>query len=263
MNHIWKAEDYHEHSSAQQEAAQELLEKIHLKGHEHILDVGCGDGKITASLTKHVPNGSVLGIDSSKEMIDFAKETFPQEQYQNLAFSLQDAKDLRYQERFDLIFSSFALQWLPNLSLFFKGAYQSLKPSGYLAVTVPLGVSEALEQSIQKITALKEWSSYFEGFNPGWHFRNAQEWKDSLERSKFKSLQCKVVSQGETFSSRENFEEYVRSWFSYLKPLPEHLKEVFFKQIIDRYLEIEPLLKTGEVAFRFSRLDIVASKAIL
>jgi trans-aconitate 2-methyltransferase len=263
MNHIWKAEDYHEHSSAQQEAAKELLEKIEFKGDEHILDVGCGDGKITAGLAKRVPNGFVLGVDISKEMIDFAKKTFPQEQYQNLDFSLQDAKDLKYQERFDVIFSSFALQWLPNLSLFFKGAYQSLKPSGYLVVTVPLGVSEALEQAIRTVTALKEWSPYFEGFNPGWHFRNEKDWKDSLEKFKFKSLQCEVVFQGETFSSRENFENYVRSWFSYLKPLPDHLKEVFFKQIIDRYLEIEPLLKTGQVAFRFPRLDIVASKTIL
>jgi trans-aconitate 2-methyltransferase len=258
MNHLWKAEDYHEHSSAQAEAAQELLENIEFKGDEQILDVGCGDGKITACLAKRVPKGSVLGIDASKEMIDFAKKRFPE-----LAFSLKDAKDLDYQERFDVIFSSFALQWLPNLSLFFKGAYQSLKPSGYLAVTVPLGVSEALEQSIQEVTALKEWSSYFEGFCPGWHFRDERVWKEALEHSKFKPLKCKVVTQCEIFSSREDFEGYVHSWFSYLKPLPEQLKEGFFKQIIDRYLEIEPVLKTGEVPFRFPRLDVVATKATL
>jgi trans-aconitate 2-methyltransferase len=261
MNHLWNAENYHEHSSAQEEAAKELLENIELKGHEQILDVGCGDGKITACLAKHVPKGSVLGIDVSKEMVDFAKKAFSQEQ--NLTFSLKDAKDLSYQERFDLIFSSFALQWLPNLSWFFKGAYQSLKRSGYLAVTVPLGVSEALEQSIREATALKEWAPYFEGFCSGWHFKDARVWKDGLEKFKFKSLKCKVVSQCELFASREDFEGYVHSWFSYLKPLPEHLKEGFFNQIIDRYLEIEPVLKTGEVPFRFSRLDVVATKATL
>ena len=261
--HVWNAEDYHEHSSAQKKAAKELLKNIPFKGHEQILDVGCGDGKITASLTKHVPKGSVLGVDNSSEMIEFAKESYSHDRYFNLAFSLKDAQKLDYEERFDVIFSSFALQWLPDLSLFLKGAYQGLKPSGYLAVTVPLGVSEALEQSIQMMIALPAWSSYFEGFSPGWYFRGERQWKESLEKSKFRTKQCEVVSQCMFFPSRKHFEAYVRPWFSYLGCLPEHLKEVFFKQIIDRYLEIEPALRTGEVPFKFSRLDIVASKATL
>jgi ubiquinone/menaquinone biosynthesis C-methylase UbiE len=44
---------------------------------EHILDVGCGDGKVTAELARAVPKGSVTGIDASPEMIRFARKTFP------------------------------------------------------------------------------------------------------------------------------------------------------------------------------------------
>ena len=41
-----------------------------LKGDEKILDVGCGDGKITADLSRFVPEGIVTGIDPSKGMLD-------------------------------------------------------------------------------------------------------------------------------------------------------------------------------------------------
>ncbi len=40
--------DYARNSSVQLWHAERLLEELSLKGDEDILDVGCGDGKITA-----------------------------------------------------------------------------------------------------------------------------------------------------------------------------------------------------------------------
>jgi len=39
--------------------------RLRLKGTERILDLGCGDGKVTAELAARVPHGSTLGIDTS------------------------------------------------------------------------------------------------------------------------------------------------------------------------------------------------------
>ena len=65
----WDAEDYARNSGAQARWALELIGKLALAGAEHVLDVGSGDGKITAELARRVPEGSVLGIDSSPEMV--------------------------------------------------------------------------------------------------------------------------------------------------------------------------------------------------
>jgi len=46
-NHIWDAEEYHKNSSIQYEATNQLLQNFQFKGNDKILDVGCGDGKIT------------------------------------------------------------------------------------------------------------------------------------------------------------------------------------------------------------------------
>ena len=72
--HQWNARDYHENSSMQRRLALELIDRLTLKGDEHALDIGCGDGKVTAELARRVPLGLVVGIDSSEEMVRFAHD---------------------------------------------------------------------------------------------------------------------------------------------------------------------------------------------
>ena len=56
--------------------AQEVLALLDLNGSERILDVGCGEGKITAEIASRVPRGSVVGVDPSHDMIGFATKHF-------------------------------------------------------------------------------------------------------------------------------------------------------------------------------------------
>ncbi len=46
----WNAADYAANSTVQQTWARELIAKLNLLGDEHMLDVGCGDGKVTAEM---------------------------------------------------------------------------------------------------------------------------------------------------------------------------------------------------------------------
>jgi trans-aconitate methyltransferase len=75
----WDAEDYEKNSSAQQKWARELIKKLKLNVNEYILDIGCGDGKVTSEIASILNNGHVLGIDSSKDMIELAQKTFPED----------------------------------------------------------------------------------------------------------------------------------------------------------------------------------------
>jgi ubiquinone/menaquinone biosynthesis C-methylase UbiE len=59
---------------------------------EVIFDIGCGDGAITAELSKVAKYGSVMGMDTSKEMIDLAKTTFPRKHITNLSFQWSSAE---------------------------------------------------------------------------------------------------------------------------------------------------------------------------
>jgi trans-aconitate methyltransferase len=49
----WNPNDYHQHSSQLQKWARDILAKLALTGHEQILDIGCGDGKVTAEVARY------------------------------------------------------------------------------------------------------------------------------------------------------------------------------------------------------------------
>ena len=96
----------------QQLWAQELLGKLKLRGDECLLDVGCGDGKVTAEIAAHLPRGRVVGVDLSLDMVHLAEERFAPELIPNLRFEQADASDLPFNEEFDVVFSNAVLHWV-------------------------------------------------------------------------------------------------------------------------------------------------------
>ena len=131
----WNAADYAANSAAQQIWARELIAQLNLSGDEHILDVGCGDGKVTAELARTVPKGSVTGIDASPEMIRFARASFSPGTVSNLEFKMMDARYIRLARRFDVVFSSSVLHWVADHPAFLRGASACLRPGGRLVVS--------------------------------------------------------------------------------------------------------------------------------
>src|SRR5262249_14293459 len=96
----WNAGEYNRHSSLQAALAEERLGRLILQGAERVLDVGCGDGKITAEIAARIPHGSVLGIDPSQNMIAFASRHFGPATRPNLRFEVADVRRLPYRQEF-------------------------------------------------------------------------------------------------------------------------------------------------------------------
>jgi trans-aconitate methyltransferase len=126
----WNAGDYHKNSSEQQKWGLELLDKIALSGNERVLDVGCGDGKLTAEIVRRVPYGSVLGIDKSEDMLRFAQEHYQSDVFPNLTFMLLDACELDFNQKFDIAFSNAALHWIEDHPSVLHKIRGSLKAGG-------------------------------------------------------------------------------------------------------------------------------------
>ena len=102
-----------------------LLEYVQQNSAQRILDIGCGTGTLTAQLAERC--GCVLGIDSSSEMIEKAKEQFP-----DIDFQVVDALALSYDHEWDVVFSNAVFHWIPDHDLLLNKIQRALKPSGIL-----------------------------------------------------------------------------------------------------------------------------------
>jgi SAM-dependent methyltransferase len=77
----------------------------------NVLEVGCSSGYYSEVLNRSFPNSSYIGVDFSKQFIDFGAEKFP-----NINLQQMDAHDLgEFADRqFDCVVSGCVLLHLPN-----------------------------------------------------------------------------------------------------------------------------------------------------
>lgn len=258
----WNANDYANQSSAQFKWAKELIEKIHILGSEHILDIGCGDGKITALLSKGCLNGQVIGVDASQNMIDEAKKTFDSEKFPNLSFQVMDASKLTFKENFDLVFSNSALHWIKDHKPVLSGIYHSLKPNGKIYLKFGgKGTLNAFQPMIDDMLSNPKWKSYFNDFKPTWGFFDDQEYTQWLTDSGLTPLLVQLIPSDMVHDNRHGLEGWVRTtWHPYLSLIPDNLKDDFVRELIDRYLEKYPLDSDKRTHVDMVRLEIEAIK---
>ena len=185
---MWNPEDYAKNSDAQLKWAQELKKNIDLQNYKSILDVGCGDGKITADFAATVPQSKVMGIDSSFEMIAYAAKKYSINHFPNLTFDCVDARSLLFKQEFDLIFSNAVLHWVDNHQAFLNGANSALQSGGRLIMSCGgEGTAAEVLQVFAELTTSDSWSVYFEDFHNPYFFHGLQDYQIWLKKSGFRS----------------------------------------------------------------------------
>ncbi|MGD0249003.1 MAG: class I SAM-dependent methyltransferase, partial [Candidatus Limnocylindrales bacterium] len=76
-------------------------------------------------IASHLPNGSVLGIDSSAEMIALAQSKYSTDVFPNLRFQRGDASRLTFDNEFDVVFSNATLHWILDQRPVLHGRWES------------------------------------------------------------------------------------------------------------------------------------------
>ena len=254
----WNAKEYHHHSSTQRNMASDLMKHISLKGDETILDVGSGDGKITAKIAELLTTGDVVGLDISPSMIAFATEQYPPEKYPNLSFLFKDGMDLNFDRNFDLVVSFAAINWLNDHRVFLERVEKSLKSNGRVAISSPMGLPDEIKKAVEELMQNEKWKEYFINFLTGWNFPSEETFPKLLEEAGFEVLYFQVINQKDIFPSKEAFKSFISQWFPYLRPLPADLKPIFMDEVINRFIELYPLDEDEYLHFDIKRMEVVA-----
>jgi trans-aconitate methyltransferase len=261
----WNPADYSKHSSVQQAWARELIGKLKLQPAERLLDIGCGDGKVTAELAGLLPAGSVVGIDNSAEMIRFARLEFPTVRCPNLRFEVADARDLKFEEDFDAVFSNAALHWIVGHEPVLAGVARALRPGG--RVLLQMGgkgnatpVIAVLEEMIQA----NKWHPYFvDDFAFPYGFHGPDEYAPWLTRAGLIALRIELIPRDMVHKGPDQLAGWIRTtWLPYTHRVPIVLRDAFIHELVDRYVDRFPLDANGNTHVQMMRLEVEAKKKL-
>jgi trans-aconitate 2-methyltransferase len=255
----WAASDYNRQSSLQRAMAEEQLSKLTLKGSERILDVGCGDGTITAAIAQRVPAGSVLGVDPSRDMIAFAASHFGAPAHANLRFEVADVRKLSYHDEFDLLVSFNALHWVPEQGAALDSIRRAMKQdSQALLRFVPDGQRKSLEDVIEDVRHQDQWAPFFSGFQKPYVHCVPDEYRDLAEKSGLQVVRLSVDDKAWDFETRDGFESFARATFvEWTKRLPQNQWQPFITDVLDRYQSVAANNASELNTFKFYQMEVV------
>lgn len=117
----WSASDYAKNGRFVQELAGAVFAMLAPRAGERILDLGCGDGVLTAEIK--AAGADVVGVDLSDELLAVAR-------MKGLTVRKLDGHALDFVSEFDAVFSNAALHWMRAPHLVVAGVARALKPGG-------------------------------------------------------------------------------------------------------------------------------------
>ena len=202
----WDGKQYRESSAPQERFALKGLQGLSLKGNEIVLDVGCGDGRVTAEIARRVPNGRALGIDASPSMI--AACTQAHGDRANLAFRVADATSFRAEERFDVAVSFSALHWVADLRAAIRCIYEALRPGG----TLVIGMGGAHQKEIAEVFRGERWRSRIAKRGRSFHGRTREELSTILSECGFSDVQVDVVEGARPYQDEKALLDWIMAW---------------------------------------------------
>jgi SAM-dependent methyltransferase len=117
----WDPERYARNARFVADLGAPVVDLLAPHGGERILDLGCGDGVLTAKLASF--GCDVIGVDASEPQVNAARRL-------GLDACVMDGEALGFDSEFDAVFSNAALHWMSNPAKVIAGVGRALKPQG-------------------------------------------------------------------------------------------------------------------------------------
>ncbi|WP_226648502.1 class I SAM-dependent methyltransferase [Microbulbifer variabilis] len=253
----WQAQEYVKASSMQWRQAMEAIQRCSYQEVSAILDVGCGDGRITRYLAERLKNGKIIGVDLTEDMIRHARKAHAR--VPNLAFEQMSADEIHFEEQFNIIFSFSCLHWVADQKKVWDGFYKYLRENGKVVVGFQVG-HENFWDTVYELQNSTQWQPYFESFIDPYNHYTLNEIRRYIEEAGFYLPRIDEIHHVENFGTRDTLTTFFLSWVPQFRHLQSPNREKFAQQIMDDYFKkIHPTMQK-QAGVRIKRFIIEASK---
>jgi trans-aconitate 2-methyltransferase len=263
MTSEWNAAGYARISGLQRQMAHEALALLSLHGGERVLDVGCGQGRITAQIAGSVPRGWVVGVDPSRDMIDYATDHFGTASFANLRFEVADARALPFIGAFDIVVSFNALHWVPEQDTALRSIRRAIEPHGRaLLRLVTMGPQKSLETVVEETRKAPRWQASFSDFTDPYLRLTPAQYRAAAERNGFRVIHQDCALKSWDFGSRDAFFAFCAiGLVAWTSRLPDGERAAFVDDVLDRYAAVAAMDAATCSMFRFYQMDATLALA--
>jgi SAM-dependent methyltransferase len=170
----WNPDRYARNARFVADLGAPVLELLAPRAGERILDLGCGDGVLTAKLASL--GCQVIGVDASSQQIDAARKL-------GVDARVMNGESLDFDSEFDAVFSNAALHWMRDPAKVITGVNRALRPHGrFVAELGGHGCVAKIKKAL--VEALNRRGVDGEAASP-WYFPTVEDYSQHLTRGRF------------------------------------------------------------------------------
>ena len=256
----WNANSYHQVSTPQFDWGVAVLDRLSLEGHELVLDVGCGTGRLTERLLERLPRGRVVAIDLSSNMLQVAQGFLRPRFDRRIQLVMADGAALPTAAIAEAIFSTATFHWVHDHPRLFRNLHAALRPGGRLVAQCGGGANIArLHNRAAALMRETRFAPYFTSWQEPWEFSDAVTTAQRLEAAGFEDVRTSLVPAPLVQPDATAYRAFITTVIC--RPHLAHLADPTLQDAFVRHLTELASADTPPFELDYWRLNIEARKA--
>ena len=232
----------------------DLLSRVGAENPRRVVDLGCGPGNLTVTLTERWPDAVIEAWDSSPEMVESARE-------RGVDAQVGDVRSWEPKPDTDVVLSNATLQWVPEHAELLVRWAGALSPGSWIAVQMPGNFQAPSHEAVRAVARREPFANRLRDmpFREGKVVNTPAEYADMLT-----DAGCRVDAWETVYVHELTGEHPVLEWITgtALRPVIDRLSketwQQFRQQLIPLLDEAYPARPDGRTFFPFRRVFVVA-----
>ena len=246
----WNPDRYHRFREERRQPFFDLVDLVRPQPAMRVVDLGCGTGELTRMLHERLQAKQTWGIDSSKAMLEKARENA----VTGIRFVEAAIDEFRDAESFDLVFSNAALHWLPNQAETLRRLTTLVSSSGQIAVQVPANHEHPTYEVAAEMAQESPFREALNGYVREAGVLKPEDYAELLNALDYRKQHVRLQVYNHPLPSREDVIEWVKG--ALLTAYERRMSRELYREFLARYRSrlLERLEDQRPYFFLFKRI---------